>query len=363
MNSANNKPSSSKSKKNRVTLADIARTAGVSTAVVSVALHGSAKGNIRVSPAMVKKIKALAKKERYIPNQAARQLSLQRSKTWGILCDSMPTELNASRLALLHKEARDKGYRVIVEYYDRTRPDMDSLLEVFHNLGVDGVICLHHHFPNQHTLIPRLLKKNFDHVVFIDRPEIPKPCFCGVDYIEAGRMVYRTLRQCGLQPGMIIKNLLWYAAPLLAKGFIEAHKADRPEDDYVPVWTAEKPDENDKPIFDIATARRALDSWALPNKLTGLAVFGDEQAALVLNALQDRGLRVPQDVAVIGVGNARICELVRPTLSSVDLQVELTIHSAVEMLYQLCQNKTPVTTKCLIEPVLHLRHSCQPEQT
>ncbi|MEI8206739.1 MAG: LacI family DNA-binding transcriptional regulator [Kiritimatiellales bacterium] len=360
MNSAN-KPSSSKQKK-RVTQADIARMTGVSTAVVSVALHGSAKGNIRVSPAVVKKIKALAKKEKYIPNQAARQLSLQHSKMWGILCDSRPTELNASRLALLHKAARDKGYRVIVEYYDRTRPDLNSLLAVFHNLGVDGVICLHHHFPNQHTLIPRLLTKHFDRVVFIDKPEPDKYFFCGVDYVEAGRAVYHALRQCGLRPGMALKNLLWYAAPLLAKGFTEEYKADHPRDDYMPVWTAESPAENDKSLFDIATARRALDLWALPNKLTGLAVFGDEQAVLVLNALQERGLRVPHDVAVIGIGNARICDLVRPTLSSVDLQVELAINAAVEMLYQLCQGGKPEITGRWIAPRLHLRQSCPPQQ-
>ena len=162
-------------KKSRVTLADIAKLAGVSRGVVSVALHGSERGNIRVSPATVEKIKALAKELRYIPNLAARQLSLQRSGMWGILCDSKPSELNAARLALLHQAARAKGYRVIVEYLDEKHLDLEPIIEVFHNLGVEGVICLHHYFPNQHTLIPQLMTQQFERVVFIDKPDIENP--------------------------------------------------------------------------------------------------------------------------------------------------------------------------------------------
>ncbi|MFA5688843.1 MAG: LacI family DNA-binding transcriptional regulator [Kiritimatiellales bacterium] len=348
------------SEKKRVTLATIAKMAGVSTAVVSATLHCSKKGTIRVSAATEKKIKAIAKKEGYIPNQAARQLSLRCSKTWGVVCDSLPTELNSSRLALLHKTARDRGYRIIVEYYDRTRPDLDSLVGVFRNLGVDGVICLHHHFPNQHTLIPKLLTKHFEHVVFIDRPEISNPYFCGVDYVEAGRMAYRALNQHGARLGLIVKNLLWYAAPLLAEGFTEEWKIHSPKKLYDPVWIAEKPEENDKPLFTIATARRALNSWILPNKLTGIAVWNDDQASLLLNAISERKLEIPEDIAIIGLGNSKICELVRPTLSSIDLQIEQTITMAVEMLYQLCQGEIPVPKTHWISSSLHLRQSCPP---
>lgn len=343
--------------KRRITQADIARLAGVSKGAVSASLHGSGKGNIRVSPATVKKIRGLAKKEGYIPNQAARQLSLQKSRLWGILCGSLPSEQNSLRLAMLHKAAREKGYRVIVEYFDRNNPDLNPLIEVFHNLGVDGIICLHHHFPNRHSLIPRLLTRHFDRVVFIDQPKIPRPFFCGVDYVEAGRMLYRTLRECGPRPGLILNNLRWYSGTPLSKGFTEAWEKDPSHKDYTPIWTAEAPGEEEKP-FCILTAHRALDSWVLPNRLTGLAVRDDERATFVLNALQERGIRVPQDIVVIGMQNERICELVRPTLSSVDLRVEQVIRSAVEMLRQLCEGAPPEKRDCWISPCLRLRQSC-----
>ena len=345
--------------KPRITLADIAQRAGVSKGVVSVALHGSEKGNIRVGAATVKKIKALAKELGYIPNQAARQLSMRRSGMWGILCDSKPSELNAARLALLHRAARAKGYRIIVEYLDEKCLDLESIIEVFHNLGVEGVICLHHYFPNQHMLVPQLMTQHFERVVFIDRPDIENPHFCGVDYVEAGRMAYRALRRISERPGLILKNLFWYSGPLLAQGFTEAFSADHPNPDYDPVWTAEAPGEEESPFFDITTARRALDSWALPNKLTGLAAWNDERGSLIINALHERGLQVPGDVAVIGLGNARICKIIRPTLSSIDLQIEKTIGTAAEILSELCKGGQP-GKETWMEPRLHLRMSCPP---
>lgn len=340
-------------------MADIAKLAGVSRGVVSVALHGSTKGNIRVGPSTVEKIKALAKELGYIPNQAARQLSLQRSGMWGIVCDSKPSELNAARLALLHRAARAKGYRIIVEYLDEKQLDLESIIEVFHNLGVEGVICLHHYFPNQHMLVPQLMTQHFERVVFIDRPDIENPHFCGVDYVAVGRMAYRALRQHNQYPGLVLKNLLWYSGPLLAQGFTEEFNADHPNPGYDPVWIADGSGEDETSFFDITTARRALDSWALPNKLTGLAVWNDERGSLVINALHECGLQIPSDVAVIGLGNARICKIIRPTLSSVDLQIEKTIETAAEILSQLCKDKHP-GNETWIEPLLHLRMSCPP---
>lgn len=345
--------------KPRITLADIAQRVGVSKGVVSVALHGSERGNIRVGPATAEKIKALAKELGYIPNQAARQLSLQRSKMWGVVCDSKPSELNAARLALLHQAARAKGHRIIVEYLDGKQLDLEPVIEVFHNLGVEGVICLHHWFPGQHTLIPKLLTEHFERVVFVDRPDIESPHFCGMDYVEAGRMAYRALRQISKRPGLVLKNLFWYSGPLVARGFTEEFNADHPEPDYDPIWTAEAPGEDESPFFDITTARRALDSWALPNRLTGLAAWNDERASLIINVLHERGLKVPGDVAVIGLGNARICEIIRPTLSSIDLQIEKTIETAAEILSELCEDGHPAD-EIWIEPLLHLRMSCPP---
>lgn len=340
-----------------MTLADIAQRAGVSKGVASVVLHGSKKSTIRVSQAKAGEIKAIAKELGYIPNQAARQLSLQCSKMWGVVCDAEPSELNALRLSLLHKAAQKKGYRLIIEYFDRNKPDTNSLLEVFLNLRVDGVICLHHWFPGQHTLIPKLLTEHFEKVVFIERPEIDKAFSCGVDYIKTGQMVYQILRQHGPRPGLLLRNLLWYAGPILAKGFVEAWEADNPKRGDPPVWLAETPDEEER-TFDMTTARRARDEWILPSRLTSVAVWNDEWATLVLNAVQESGVKIPEDIAVLGIGNARICTLVRPMLSSIDLRVEHMINASVEMLFQLCQDKKPPTSECWVEPRLQLRESC-----
>lgn len=340
--------------KHRVTQADLARLAGVSPGVVSAALHNGAKGKIRVSPAVVKKIKELAKQEGYVPNYAARQLVAKRSKVWGVLCSSIPSELTYLRLSLLNEAAKKMGYRLVIEYTDGTRPILEANMELFHSLGAEGIVCLTHYFPNNHTLVPQMLSTEFDRVVFVDKPEMAKGHFCEVDYVEAGRMHYRALLQNGKIPGLVLRTTSWYAGPLMAEGFTEEWSRDNSPLPEAPVWVAHEPD-NDT-TFTIADAHRAV-KWARSKGITGLAVSTDEGAAFICNAIFEQGIRVPQNIAVIGTGNSHFCEMIYPPLSSMDLQPRNNINALAEMLHQLCENN-PVEPAALIQPLLQARASC-----
>ena len=343
-------------KKRRITQADLARLAGVSPGVVSAALYGSAKGVIRVSPSVVKKIRDLAKQEGYTPNHAARQLASQKSKMWGVLCSPTPNELNAFRLSLLHEEAKAKGYQLIIEYIDGGRSSLKSSLEIFQGLGIEGVVCLHHFFPEHHSLVPTLVSEKFDRVVFIDKPMIGNAHFSGLDYVEAGRLVYRTLRQNGKRPGLILQTRSWYAGPFLIQGFTEEWSLAGSSFTEAPIWIADENVHGFSGSLKIGDARHAVE-WAISEGIDGLAVSTDEGAAFICNALREQGLQVPQDIAVIGQGNSHFCELVYPALSSIDFQQKKIIRAAVETLHQLCKGN-PVESSTLIQPHLQLRASC-----
>ncbi len=68
----------------RVTQADIARHAGVSTAVVSLVLNNAVHGNVRVSPSTQQRVRESMNKLGYVPNSAARQLARGRTNTIGV---------------------------------------------------------------------------------------------------------------------------------------------------------------------------------------------------------------------------------------------------------------------------------------
>lgn len=68
---------------------------------------------------------------------------------------------------------------------------------------------------------------------------------------------------------------------------------------------------------------------------TALVTQGDGFAVWAINALRDMGLRVPEDVSVVGFDNTRICTMVRPNLTSVRNSSQLMGRSCVQLLFVL----------------------------
>ena len=92
----------------RVTIVDVARSAGVSQGTVGRVLHGT-KGS-KISEATSERVRKAAQQLNYQPNEAARQLASKRSNNIGVLIDSEPNEGNYSRLAEIEARLRELGY-------------------------------------------------------------------------------------------------------------------------------------------------------------------------------------------------------------------------------------------------------------
>ncbi len=83
----------------------------------------------------------------------------------------------------------------------------------------------------------------------------------------------------------------------------------------------------------IARLRAWMDEWELP---VGLGVSNDNFGRLVAQMVDDRGWRVPEDVAIVGgLNEEKLCETSRPTLSSVDVGYERVGYEAGRLLEQL----------------------------
>ncbi|MEW4563190.1 DNA-binding transcriptional regulator [Bremerella sp. JC770] len=92
---------------------------------------------------------------------------------------------------------------------------------------------------------------------------------------------------------------------------------------------------------------RWLDQLPRP---TGILASDDEQAHLILDAAQQLQLRVPDDVAVLGIDNDEVfCRVSNPPLSSVDVNAVAVGQTAAEMLHQRFQGRT-VPEKTLLPP-------------
>jgi LacI family transcriptional regulator len=101
-----------------------------------------------------------------------------------------------------------------------------------------------------------------------------------------------------------------------------------------------------------AAERRNIEAWlaGLPRPV-GIFAANDARAATVANACHDLGLRIPQDVAIVGVDNDDlVCEFTNPPLSSVEPDARRVGYEGAAMLLRLLHGETAPEGPILIEP-------------
>jgi LacI family transcriptional regulator len=101
-----------------------------------------------------------------------------------------------------------------------------------------------------------------------------------------------------------------------------------------------------------APSQRALGKWLLSlPKPVGLMAENDERARLVLEACRNAGLRVPEELAVIGVDNDELlCQLSTPLLSSVEQGSRRIGYEAAALLNRIMSRGTPRRRSVVVEP-------------
>ncbi len=91
-----------------------------------------------------------------------------------------------------------------------------------------------------------------------------------------------------------------------------------------------------------------MDSWELP---IGVSVSSESNGRIVAQACQNRGWRVPEDVAIVAGRNEEVlCEGLRPTLTSVEVGYERIGYAAARLLDRLMDGESPPTEPIFIQP-------------
>lgn len=179
----------------KVSLKDVAKHVGVSTALVSYVINNKEK-EARVGAEMVKKIKKAVKELNYQPNLIAKSLKSGRTSTIGLIVADISNPFFSTIARIIEDEARQLGYVVIFGSSDESDEKSQTLIEVLLNRQVDAFIIA----PARNTekQIVQLQKRNIP-VVLIDRyfPKIQadsvhinnaQAAFDAVDYlVKKGR--------------------------------------------------------------------------------------------------------------------------------------------------------------------------------
>lgn len=125
--------------RSKTSLKDIARTVGVSTALVSYVLNNRER-EARVNPDTAKKIREVAKELNYQPNQLAKSLKSGKSLAIGLIVADISNPFFGHLARTIEDESKKKGYTVIVGSSDENYKNSERLMNTFIERQIDGFI-------------------------------------------------------------------------------------------------------------------------------------------------------------------------------------------------------------------------------
>ncbi|MFD9127153.1 LacI family DNA-binding transcriptional regulator [Kitasatospora sp. NPDC059571] len=288
------------------TSADVARLAGVSRATVSYVLNGTAAG--RVGEQTRQRVRAAAEELGYVPNAAARSLRAGRSGLVLFIGASVPI---GPLFSGFYREAQQSlarlGYTTVLY-----GPDGGSgePARAWAELRPAAVVCL------EPALTPAgvelLHRSGTAAVLTFGIPPVAGAHALLLDQHEVGATAAAHLLAGGRRRiGAVVPtdpDLDAFSGPRLAG---------------VRAAAAAHPDARVEPLPLDYTEEDAARLAARCRELGLDAVFGynDEYAMLVLRALQDAGLDVPGDVALVGADDLMLARLLRPRLTTVRMSM------------------------------------------
>ncbi|MFP3466767.1 LacI family DNA-binding transcriptional regulator [Leifsonia sp. SIMBA_070] len=286
----------------RATIYDVARHAGVSHQTVTRFLNGF-EG---IRPATRAKVQAAIDELNYRPNGAARWLRSRQSNRIGILAHRMELSGPGRIIAGATIAARRHGYVLDIASMDgEDAASVDGALDVVMEHQIAGV------FATAQTDVVReaVAQRGLDVPISIDSGE-GLSSFGGNPRAHPGRLAAAHLAELEHRRVAFVNGPgVWIAAGERRTGFLDV-AAERGLDvvwEYEGDWSAD------------AGYRAAQ---LLPDDVTGVALANDSMAIGLIFGLAERGIRVPEDVSVIGMDDAPESRFHLPSLSTIRLDFE-----------------------------------------
>nr|WP_182549980.1 LacI family DNA-binding transcriptional regulator [Phyllobacterium myrsinacearum] len=293
-------------------MADVAKAAGCSQATVSLVLNEVME--IKISQELRARVLASARKLGYGQAGPIKRSALEgiRGSSIGFIVNQLTTTPEAINAIEGARQASWEHNVTLLIAQTLDRPDHEEMaVERLLRAGVDGVIYMSI-FTRRVDMNPIFKRLSVPLVLlncYTTDGEFPAVV---PDEVEGGRRATATLLELGHQRVATVTGEMYMdAAQARLVGYNKAHAEAKIETnpDYVTGgnWTPSSG-------YD---ATRKLMSLKYPP--TAIFCQNDKMALGCLNALFDLGLRVPEDVSIIGYDDDEICRHIRPQLSSVDL--------------------------------------------
>ncbi|MGJ4729302.1 LacI family DNA-binding transcriptional regulator [Luteimonas sp. SDU101] len=328
-----------------ITIKDVARQANVSVATVSRALNG----HPNVAADVRQRILAVAEQLRYSPHHAARSLSSRRTQTIGVVLPDLYGEFFSELMRGIDQVARERGLHLLVSSYHGNPREQGAALRTMRG-RVDGLLLMSPFVDGAEALAAELPPMPV--VLMNPALAVDGQAAVGVDNYGGAMAMVRHLVECGH------RRIAFIAGP---EDNFDARERLRGYRDALTQFVPEAEARVLPGDFDEASGHRAgqslLDGEGLPD-----AIFtaNDMMALGCLFALNQGGLRVPDDIALAGFDDIPLSRYVHPPLTTMRVEIAELGARAIHRLLDIAQEAAePEPLQQLLEPRLVIRRSSQ----
>lgn len=301
---------------------DVARLAGVSTSTVS---HVINKDRF-VSEAITEKVDAAIKSLNYAPSALARSLKLNQTRTIGMLITASTNPFYSELVRGVERSCFERGYSLVLCNTEGDEQRMNRNLETLMQKRVDGLLllCTETHQPSLEIMqrYPSIPSVMMDWAPFDGDSDLIQD-----NSLLGGDMATRYLIERGhTRIACISGPLDKTPARLRLEGYREAmHNARLPIPDGYEITSN----------FEFGGGFDAMQKLlAHPQRPDAVFVGNDAMAVGAYQALYQAGLRIPQDMAVIGYDDIELARYMTPPLTTIhqpkdelgELAIDVLIH-------------------------------------
>lgn len=310
---------------------EVAQEAGVGVGTVSRALNGSGY----VSPETRKKIEKAAKKLKYTPNELARNLYHNKTGIVGVIVPDLEHPFFSALVKHIEMELYEQGYKTMICNTVGISRREQEYLDMLERNMVDGIITA------SHGLEVEEYRKQAKPIVSIDRDLGAQIPLIGCDHAKGGKLAAELMLKAhrkkvflvsGISPKVMANDRYVTFMKILEENGVTVLQE-------VMEWNIFSWD---------AHYHMAEEIFRLHPDIDG--VFGGDLAALAcLNVAQRRGIRVPEDISIVGFDAMTPSNIVYPRLTAIRQNVELLAEVSVNTLLDMVEQRKNVPHRLILD--------------
>jgi len=311
-----------------VTIKDIAEKLNISVSTVSRAL----KNNPEISLQTRENVQKLAKELKYQPNPLAVALKTKKSNTIGVVVPQIVSSFYASVVKGIEQVADEQGYQVFVSSSNEKMEKEEKNVNGFLNMRMDGII-----------LSLSRATSTYDHIHKIQDMGVPMVLFDRTSKeLEVSKVVADDAAAAHTAVSHLIeggaKRIAFLTGPeymLFGRNRMRGYKKALLDHSFdVDETLISRCD------FTVEDAKKvAMELLKRANRPDAFFAINDDLAIGALAAAKELGIKIPQEVAVVGFSNSRRSRYMEPSVSTMDQNPKQVGREAAKLLFDQMENK------------------------